>query len=323
LNDQPTARVSADPPAAAIPAPNLQRNLWIGYACAAAGAFLFSTKAIIIKLAYAEGLNAETLIALRMVLALPFYAAIGAMAVRDRRKRGAALPDAGLVWRAAAVGILGYWLASYLDFLSLLFISAQFERLVLFTYPAFVVIFGAIFFAQPTRARALLGIAISYGGLLLIFATRLSTLGNEVAKGASLVLAAAICFALYQLLAKDLIGRIGPRLFTCIGMSAAAAVALGQFVLTQPLASILVTEKVLFYGLLLAIGATVLPSFLLNTALGRISAQANATIGTISPVATIVLAVIVLGEHFGPVDAVGTALVLAGVGWFTLADRRR
>jgi drug/metabolite transporter (DMT)-like permease len=106
-------------------------------------------------------------------------------------------------------------------------------------------------------------------------------------------------------------------------MSGAAAAALVQFALTQPLESIIVSRHMLFYGILLAIGATVLPSFLLNAALQRISAQANATIGTLSPVVTIVLAVIILGEHFSLIDAVGTVLVIAGVGWFTLADRKR
>ena len=124
-------------------------------------------------------------------------------------------------------------------------------------------------------------------------------------KGAGLVLSAAIAFALYQLLAKDLVGRIGPRLFTCIAMSGAAAGALIQFALTQPLGSMIVGPKLFGYGLLLAIGATVLPSFLLNAALQRISAQANATIGTLSPVVTILLAVVILGEPFTLVDACG------------------
>jgi drug/metabolite transporter (DMT)-like permease len=144
-----------------------------------------------------------------------------------------------------------------------------------------------------------------------------------VAKGAGLVLSAAIAFALYQLLAKGAIARIGPRLFTCIAMSGAAAAALLQFALTQPLDSLIVGPQLFLYGLLIAIGATVVPSFLLNAALHRISAQANATIGTLSPVVTILLAVAVLGEEITWIDVAGTALVLAGVGWFTLADRRR
>ena len=97
--------------------------------------------------------------------------------------------------------------------------------------------------------------------------------------------------------------------------------ALLQFALTQPLESMLVSQKILAYGVLLAIGATVLPSFLLNAALQKISAQANATLGTLSPVVTILLAVVILGERFTLVDACGTALVIAGVGWFTLTER--
>ncbi len=319
-----TARIGIQTgPSSPLEPAQVSRNLWIGYGCAALGAALFSTKAIFIKLAYAEGVSTETLLALRMILSLPAYGIVGWLAIRDRRRSGTQLPDRTLVARAAAVGILGYWFASYADFLGLVYISAQFERLILFTYPAFVVLFGALFFAQPMRRNAVLGIAISYSGLALIFTADFGALGINAAKGAAWILAAAIAFALYQLMAKNLIGRIGPRLFTCIAMSAAAFAALVQFALVEPLASLAVGPKLFLYGLLLAIGATVVPSFLLNAALHRISAQANATIGTLSPVVTILLAVAVLGEPFGWIDAAGTALVIAGVGWFTLADRRR
>lgn len=315
----PDAAESTETPTT-VPAP---RGIWIGYLFAALGAILFSTKSIFIKLAYGEGVNAETLIALRMALALPVYLVIGALSVADRRREGRPLPDRNLTLKAAAVGVLGYWFASYTDFLGLLYISAQFERLILFTYPAFVVVLGALFFSQPIQLRAVVGIAISYAGLSLIFATKITVLGVDVAKGAGFVLAAAIAFAFYQLLAKGLIAKIGPRLFTCIAMSGAAAAVLVQFILTQPLGNIIVTPQVLFYASLLAVAATVLPSFLLNAALQRVSAQANATIGTVSPVATIILAVIILGESFTWIDAAGTALVIAGVGWFTLSHRRR
>ena len=80
-------------------------------------------------------------------------------------------------------------------------------------------------------------------------------------------------------------------------------------------------RRVVVLGIYLAIGATVLPSFFINAALHRISAQANATIGTLSPVATILLAVLILGEELTLADAFGAALVLAGVGWFALAER--
>ena len=311
---------SAIPAAEAAPGPGYVR---MGYVFAAVGALLFSTKAVIIKLAYAESIDAETLLALRMGFALPFYLGIGWLSIRDRRRTGKPLPALREVVMAAGVGLLGYWFASYTDFLGLEYISAQFERLILFTYPLFVVIFGAMFFRQPIRLRAVLAIGVSYAGLAVIFGEKVVSDGHDIAIGAGFILLAAISFAMYQLFAKGLIATIGPRLFTCIAMSGAAVGAFAQFFLTHPARDLIVSPVLNAYALLIAIGATVIPSFFLNAALHRISAQANATIGTLSPVMTILLAVAILGEPLTLVDVAGTALVLAGVGWFTLADSRR
>jgi drug/metabolite transporter (DMT)-like permease len=166
--------------------PLAQDAIPLGYLYAAAGTALFSTKAILIKLAYAETISVETLLALRMGLALPFYLMIGA---------------------------LGYWFPSHMDFLGLQYITAHFERLILFTYPLFVVVLGAIVFGQRIRPQALLAFAISYFGLALIFTENFSLEGEEVILGSAFVLAAALAFALYQLLAKEAIAKVGPRLF--------------------------------------------------------------------------------------------------------------
>ncbi len=137
------------------------------------------------------------------------------------------------------------------------------------------------------------------------------------------MLAAAFAFAFYQLLAKPVIAAMGPRLFTCVAMTGAAICVFVQFLATHAPGDLAVGPHVAALSVALAIGATVVPSFFLNAALHRISAQANATIGTLSPVMTIFLAVVVLGERLGFADVAGAALVLAGVGWFTLAGRRR
>jgi drug/metabolite transporter (DMT)-like permease len=315
------------PPAVQAPPPPAGPSLGyvrMGYLFALVGALLFSTKAIIIKLAYADTatpVDAITLLALRMMMALPIYLVIGGLAVRERKRSGEPLPPRGAVIKALFVGLLGYWFASYTDFAGLQYISAQFERLILFTYPLFVVLLGALFFGQKIQLRAVLAILVSYIGLAVIFSEKLGEGGNDVALGAALILAAAIAFALYQLLAKPLIARIGPALFTCVAMSGAAIGALVQFFLTHSVADLAVGQRVLVLSLMIAVGATVLPSFFLNAALHRISAQANATIGTLSPVMTIALAVVILGEPLTLVDVIGTVLVLAGVGWFTLADQ--
>jgi drug/metabolite transporter (DMT)-like permease len=322
--DPPLVIASETPPIALAPTTaetETRGYVEMGYLFAAAGALLFSTKAIAIKLAYQEAIDAETLLALRMAMAIPFYAAIAALAIRDRRHRGEALPTASLVLKSALVGALGYWVASYADFLGLEYISASFERLILFTYPFFVVVFGALFFGQPIQLRVLLAVSLSYVGLALIFTEKAAAEANNTVIGASLVLVAAVAFAFYQLFAKGLIAQVGPRLFTCIAMAGAAVGAFVQFFLTHPASDLIVSERVYFVSLYLAIGATVLPSFFINAALHRIPAQANATIGTLSPVATILLAVVILGERLTLADVFGTALVLCGVGWFTLAGR--
>jgi drug/metabolite transporter (DMT)-like permease len=275
-----------------------------------------------VKLAYEQGVDTETLLALRMGLSLPVYLAIGALGLSARQRRGEGWPASDAVARAALIGVLGYWFASYMDFLGLAYISAQFERLILFTYPIFVVLLGALLFRHPIERRVVISIAFSYAGLALIFAEKQATEGESVILGTSFVLASALAFALYQLLAKKEIARLGAPLFTCIAMAAASLVAFVPFLVSHPPQTLLVGPRVFSIALFLAIGATVAPSFLMNAALQRISAQANATIGNFSPVATIFLAVIVLGEALTAMDMLGTALVLGGIGWFTMGGRR-
>ena len=293
----------------------------LGYAFAPIGAILFSTKSVAICLVYAEPVDAATLLALRMALALPIYLLIGGLAVVERRTSGKPLPSLKVTVQALLVGVLGYWFASYTDFIGLQYISAQFERLILFTYPLFVVIFGALFFSQPMRLRALAAILVSYAGLALIFVEKVENGGANAVIGAGFVICSALAFAFYQLLAKPVIAAMGPRLFTCVAMSGAAAGAFVTFFAGHRVADLAVSQRVVWLSVFLAIGATVLPSFFLNAALHRISAQANAAIGTVSPVVTIVLAAIFLGEVLQPAGIAGAVLVLAGVAWFTLADR--
>jgi len=327
MTSVPPARAPAADTAGEASTPPLARQAapLLGYLFAATGAVLFSSKAVVIKLAYAppHQVNAETLLVLRMGLALPIYLAIGLADLRRRVKGRLPLPGGRLVLRAALVGVVGYWVASYADFLGLRYISAHFERLILFTYPGFVVLLGAMFFGQRVRVVTLAALGVSYAGLALIFAAGHNPEpARDTAIGAGLVLIASVAFASYQLLAKPAISAMGPRLFTCVAMTGATVPALAQFAIARPAGDLAVSPAILGYGLLLAVGATVLPSFFLNAALHRISAQANGVIGTLSPVATILLAVLILGERLTAADVAGAALVLAGVGWFTFADRK-
>tara|TARA_R110000868_G_scaffold102545_3_gene282439 strand:- start:188 stop:1126 length:939 start_codon:yes stop_codon:yes gene_type:complete len=293
----------------------------IGYAFAVAGAVLFSTKGIFIKLAYGQGVSTEMLLSLRMLVALPVYLLILVTILRreDSLRRALSVP---VVLASMAVGILGYYLSSYLDFLGLNFVTAQYERLVLFTYPFFVLLFGVWFFGDRMLWCVVPAMLVSYAGLLVIFGWNLAINPDGLVTGTLLVLAAAITFALYQHLAKRQMLTIGAGLFTCIGMSTAALVAIGQnLVLAGPASYLGLTPQIWAYGLALGLLGTVLPSFLMNMGMARIGARATASTGAFGPVVTIIIAVLVLGEPFTLFHAIGTALVLAGSVLFTRAER--
>lgn len=295
---------------------------WLGYVLAALGAALFSSKAIFIKLAYLERADAAMMLALRMVMSLPFFLAIGLYALYLHRRAGRPYPSPRFVGLAALNGFIGYYIAAYLDFAGLLYITAQLERLVLFTYPVFVMLLGWLFFRGRITVYGLIGAAITYTGLAVIFSRGLSADGWTTLIGTVLVLGAALTFALYQLLAKNLISAMGSTLFTAIAMSAASIACVIHYLLVSHGTGPDVSWH--YIGLVAgcAFFATVLPSFLINAGLARTSPQATSMISTISPLITIFLAVMFLGEEFTVTDAIGTALIILGVGFYAWSDAR-
>ncbi|PIO98998.1 DMT family transporter [Pleomorphomonas carboxyditropha] len=293
---------------------------WLGYGFAALGAVLFAAKGILIKLAFAEGVDTLTLLALRMGLSVPIYVAVGFAAYARERHRLVPMPA---YTKALLIGVIGYWFSSYADFKGLETLTPQFERLILFTYPLFVLLLGAALFRMPLRWKPLAAFGVAYIGLAVIFLADFESGGGDIVVGALWVLAAAVTFALYQLLATGSIATLGAPLFTSVAMTGAAVVVLALFLVTHPLSALVVSGRAFALAATLAIGATVLPSFLMSAALSRISAAANSTIGTLSPVVTLFLAVLILDEPVRGVDLLGTALVVGGVGLFTIVDRRR
>jgi drug/metabolite transporter (DMT)-like permease len=302
-----------------------------GCLLAGGGAALFSMKAIIIKIAYGdEGVDVDAilLLGLRMAFALPVFLAIGFWLIRSRGVNLRERLTMRLALSSALVGLLGYYLAAYLDFLGLMFITAQLERLVLFTYPLFVMILGALFFGGLITRWGLLSLLIAYAGITMVYFQGAMSQGENVTTGVLFVLGAAFAFALYQLLARSIISTTGSLLFTCIAMSAAAVGSLFHLAVDSALSDTgahlaALPARVYFLAAILGIVATVLPAFMINAGLERIGAQASAMIHTISPIVTIVLAVAILGEPFTIIDALGSAFVIAGVGLYTWKDTRK
>jgi drug/metabolite transporter (DMT)-like permease len=289
-----------------------------GYILSAAGAVLFATKGVLVKLIYAYGVDTTTLLAWRMALATPVFLGVGLL--HWARLAPAARPGIVTLAKAAAVGVLGYYVSSWLDFEGLQTLEAQTERLILFTYPLLVILFGAMFFGRPLTSRALVAAAFSYGGIFVMFAGaphRADSLG-----GGALVLMAAATFAVYQLLAADLIRQAGAALFTAVAMTAAGAAVMVHYAVSRSELPAGLPAEAIALVVVLAVFATVVPAFIMSAGTARIGAQGTAIVSSVSPIATVLLAVAVLNEPFGPSEAVGTLLVLGGVSWFTWRESR-
>jgi len=295
-------------------------SLKLGFLLALSGTLLFSTKSIIVKLSYRTGLTPEVITLARYLMALPVY-----LLIAFRSKKPDSLSAKGYfpyIIYVAILGILGYWLSGYLDFIGLQYIDAQVERMILFTYPLMVVALGALLFRQKPSFKMITAALISYLGLAAIFIQKADG-STSFLKGAGLVFGSALTFALYQLYAKPVIKRLGVAVATAVMMSGASLASVGAFAMTHNQYSYDFNREAIWLMFLLSIGGTLLPSLLMNIALSKISSQANASIGSLGPVITLILAAIILKEKMGIIDLCGMALVIGGVIWFSLIETRR
>ena len=296
-----------------------QRNLVTGYAFVLLGALGFSAKSILIKLAYAANndVNAITLLALRMVFALPFFLLVALW----YNKQSPELPLAKKQWVIVIVlGLMGYYIASYLDFLGLQFIPAGLERVILFLYPTFVVLFSTLVYRRRISARVAIALGLSYTGTLLVFFDQLTIVSSGLLLGSGLVLSSAIIFSWFVMGSGVMTQRIGSARFTAYTMTVAGVATLVHFALLHraelmrlPSLPYAGWERVYSLAFIMAIFSTVLPAFFMNAGIRRIGAGSASIISTTGPIATLVLAYMFLGEAITPIQLAGTFFVLAGV----------
>ncbi len=303
-NARVSATASSSASSASAPASG---RFGAGLLLAGTGSVLFSGKAIVIKLAYRYGVDAETLLALRMLLAVPFF-----LAVLWWTSRGARPLTPKEHAKLVLLGLLGYYAASYADFLGLQYISAGLERLILFLNPTIVLVLSVLFFARRVDRRDLIALALAYGGIVLVFWHDVHA-GGQVMLGASLVFVSAVTYAVYLVLAGEVVQRIGALRLTAYAMCVSSAAVCVQFALMRPLAGLAQPAPVLWLSLINAVACTVVPVFATMLAIARIGAGNASMMGMIGPVSTIVLGFLFLGEAISGWQLAGTALVLAGV----------
>ena len=287
-----------------------------GLLLAAAGSIAFSGKAIIVKLAYRHGVDAITLVMFRMLFALPFFIAMAWWAGRCQA------PLTRNDWLGAlGLGFSGYYLSSFLDFLGLQYISASFERLILYLNPTLVLVLGWVLYKRKITYRQGMAMAVSYSGVLLVFGHEVSLVGENIALGAILVFGSAITYAIYLTYSGHLVQRLGSLRLAGLATTVACFFCILQFVLLKPVAALDVVPEVIWLSMLNAIVCTVLPVLMIMMAIERIGPGLTSQIGMIGPLSTLTMGAFFLNETFNLWILMGTVLVLGGVFWVTKAPK--
>jgi drug/metabolite transporter (DMT)-like permease len=287
------------------------------------GVLGFSFKAVLVKLVYqAAPVDPTTLLALRMLYSAPLFCAMAWWAGRGSSARPLERSD----WVALAfLGFVGYYLSSLLDFIGLQYITVSLERLILFAYPAMVVVLSAIFLGKPITRLAVVAQVLCYAGIALAFWSDLHITGDAGATvfGGVLVLASALGYAIYLVMATKSIARLGSLRFVAWAMMVSTFYVIAQFLLTRPLSALAVPARVHGLSLAMAVLSTVLPTYLIAESIRRMGANTASLIGSLGPVFTIGLGAWLLGEPVNALQIAGAALVLAGVALVTLKPRTR
>ena len=269
----------------------------------------FSMKAIFVKLAYPYGVDAITLLALRMGFALPVFLWVGL-----RTQRAGASLSTGDWGRLFLLGCLGYYGASILDFWGLQYISAGLERLILFTYPTLTILIGVFFQGKSFSKRDGIALVLCYCGIGFAFIHDLG-LGEarDIWIGGALVFGSSVSYALYLSGSAPMIARLGAMRFSALATLISSAVTLLHFAASHPLTAVIQPLPVYGWALAMAVFATIVPVFAQSAAIRRIGAGRASLFSMVGPLLTIGFGWWLLAEPISLAQLSGAALVVLGI----------
>jgi drug/metabolite transporter (DMT)-like permease len=294
-----------------------QRRYLYGIFMAGIGSMLFSGKAVLIKLAFSYGADAETLLALRMLMALPMFWGIDWW--ESRRK-----PMNAITWtdrlKLFFLGFLGYFLSSYLDFLGLQYISVGLERIVLYLTPTIVLLISYFVLHKAISRLQWYALVVGYVGVFVVFIQDASSTGISAWLGMLLVFGSACSYAIYMIGSGEMVQRIGSVRLVVYASTASALLSLIQSSFYNPSAIFEQTQAIYYLSLLNAGLCTVIPMLLIMIAINRIGSPLVAQAGILGPVSTIFLGYFILSEPITWVQISGMGLVIAAM-WLLVRNQ--
>ena len=287
-----------------------EKNFWFGIFLGVLGIVLFSSKAVMVKIAYKYNVDAITMLLLRMLFSFPFYVVIAYL--YRNKKQEIVTTKKDYAW-VVIFGFVGYYLASYFDFVGLTYIKASLERIILFVYPTIVIILNRLFFKQPITKIQTTAILLSYLGIVIAFSDEVDISGNNVYLGGFFILLSAITYASYLVGSGWLIPKFGVVKFTAYAMLVSCFCVFVHFSIIGHTELFNLPWQVYGLGFLIAFFATVIPSFLVSASIKIISSSNFAIVAGIGPISTIVLASFFLNEQLTLLQFFGAILVIIGI----------
>ncbi|HMU97448.1 MAG TPA: DMT family transporter [Chitinophagales bacterium] len=274
------------------------------------GAICFSSKGVLAKLAYRYGVSSLDVLNLRMLFSLPFYLFIY---FRETKRKPIAIKPS-IRWDIVLLGLIGYYLAALFDFKGLEYVSANLERITIFIYPTFVLLLGFIFYRRKVSLVQLISVLICYVGIVLAFYADIDSMDFKKGFiGVVFVLLSALTYAFYLVRSDNIIKNIGTLRFTCLSMMVSCIAVLIHNFLVNGFNLLSFSMNIYIICGIIAIGATVLPSFLMTYGISLIGSSNMSIIASIGPVSTMFLAYYILGESMTWMHILGTILVLLGI----------
>ncbi len=293
--------------------PDSDRFQLKGYGLILLGSILFSTKAVMVKMAFRDTpIDAISLLALRMLFAFPFFLVTGFFSFRKYKSQ---LPEKKLWGAMIVMGLLGYYISSLLDFLGLQYITAGLERVILFLYPSFTILINAVFFKESISKKQIIALALCYTGLIVTYFHEINAgvVMKNITLGSTLIFLCAITFAGYIAGSGRLLKKVPVMMYTSVALIASSVGVFIHYAITGKFGFQDLHGEMIVYGLMLGIMATVIPNFLVSAGIKSIGANNAAIVSAVGPVSTIILAYFFLDEKMSVVQILGTALVIGGV----------
>ncbi len=296
-----------------------KKHFWIGILIGVLAVVLFSSKAVMVKLAYKYQVDAISVLLLRMLFSFPFYVII---ALWYRKKETASLIVKQDYYWVVFFGFVGYYLASYFDFVGLTYIKASLERIILFIYPTIVIILNKLFLKKPISKGQIVAILLTYIGVVLAFFDELVLPGSNTYLGVIFVVLSAITYASYLVGSGWLIPKFGVVKFTAYAMIVSCLCVFVHFYMVSNIDLFSFAWQVYALGFLIAVFATVIPSFLVSISIKKISSSNFAIVAGIGPISTIVLASIFLQETLTILQVFGALIVISGIVFMSVNKTR-